>query len=60
MKNDCNSRSISAKDHWECTGEPIPEIFPTRMAFLKTVAMGIGITLCIYGVLSLLIIKPWQ
>lgn len=45
------------KDPWAITGEAIPEMFPTRMAFLKTVVLGIGITMAIFGILSLLIIK---
>lgn len=44
-----------AKDPWECTGVPIPEIYPTRLAFLKTVAVGVGITLGIFGVIALLL-----
>lgn len=55
MKNSLLS-SASVKDPWECSGMPIPEIFPTRMAFLKTVFLGVGITAAIYGVLSLLLL----
>jgi len=49
-----------AKDPWECNGKPIPEVFPTKMAFVKTVLLGIGMTATIFGLLSLLIIKPWH
>jgi hypothetical protein len=47
---------VAPKDPWAVTGEPIPEMFPTRMAFFKTLMMGVGITAAIYGILSLLLI----
>jgi len=55
MKNPPFGEAV-VKDPWACCGEPIPEIFPTRLAFLKTVAVGVGITLAIFGVFSLLLI----
>ena len=55
MKNSLLS-STSVKDPWECTGMPIPDIFPTRAAFLKTALLGIGITVAIYGAISLLLL----
>jgi hypothetical protein len=55
----CSDGKIS-RDPWDVTGERIPETFPTRMAFFKTVCLGIGITLIEFGLLSILIIKPWH
>ena len=49
-----------AKDPWAATGEIIPETFPTKGAFLKTVGLGIAITVIQFGLFAILIIKPWH
>ncbi len=52
--------SKSARDPWVATGEIIPEMFPTRSSFLKTVGLGIAITVIQFGFFAILIIKPWH
>ena len=49
-----------SKDPWDCTGEPIPETFPSRASFLKTLGLGIAITVVQFGIFAILIIKPWH
>jgi hypothetical protein len=44
-----------AEDPWACSGVPIPEVYSSRLAFLKVVALGVGITVALFGVLSLLL-----
>ncbi|MEI6375640.1 MAG: hypothetical protein WCO97_00420 [bacterium] len=40
--------------------EPIQENFPTRMALVKVICIGVGITVAQYAFLVLLIAKPWH
>ncbi len=40
--------------------EPIPENFPTRMALVKVICIGVGITVSQYAFMVLLIAKPWH
>ena len=49
-----------AKDPWAATGEIIPETFPSKGSFLKTVGLGIAITVIQFGIFASLIIKPWR
>jgi len=51
---------LRAQDPWAAVGEIIPETYPTRWDFLKTVGIGIGITLLQYGIFAILLIKPWK
>ena len=55
----CNGGK-SARDPWVATGEIIPETFPTRASFLKTIGLGIAITVIQFGIFAILIIKPWH
>ncbi len=40
--------------------EPIPENFPTKMALVKVICIGVGITVAQYAFMVLLIAKPWH
>jgi len=62
MKNECERRNgvQPSRDPWDVTGERIPETFPTRESFFKTVGLGIAIAVLQFGILSILLIKPWH
>jgi hypothetical protein len=52
-------RSCS-QGHWDHACENIPDSFPSRSEFFKTVGIGIMITLAQFGILVVLVAKPWH
>jgi len=59
--NQCTFRAgKSARLHLVTGYEPIPENFPTKMALIKVICIGVGITVAQYALLALLIVKPWR
>ena len=59
--NHCPFRSKKLATPRLVTGyEPIPENFPTWMALVKVICIGVGITVAQYAFLVLLIAKPWH